>query len=38
MEKIFSMVSVLGLLVGIILVRLSVHEDSAESHGLQCPA
>ena len=38
MNATFSILSILGLLLGIILVRLSLHNDGAESYALQCQA
>ena len=38
MNAAYSILSILGLLLGIILVRLSLHSDGAESYALQCQA
>lgn len=38
MNAVFAMIGILGLLLGIILVRLSLHNDGAESYALQCQA
>ena len=38
MNAVFAMIGILGLLLGIILVRLSLHNDGAKSYALQCQA
>ena len=38
MNAIYSILNILGLLAGIILARLSLRRDGAESYALQCQA
>ena len=38
MNAIYSILSILGLLAGIILARLSLRRDGAKSYALQCQA
>ena len=38
MNAIYSILSILGLLAGIILVRLTSCDDGAKSYALQCQA
>ena len=38
MNAVYSVLGILDLLLGIILVRLSLHNDGAKSYALQCQA